>query len=289
MWLIIVAILSFGFSRPIYAQTQATDSATIPTATASATLEPTATVTPIPISTPHPAIALFNQYKNDYLFNRDQYQKAYLDYTQKKQIHTKYNTITTQKDKIEATKVASITRNNTLKDYMRALRVMLDIYKDTDPTNTSKVQIELSKLESWLDEQNSVVSSIINDDDMKTNAKEFKTKYYFVQQIIYTALTQNEFNIRLKTLNQLKDYISQLQQDPTINDDGKQWLNTLVIKADNSLTNLNAGLALATQYKSSTKEFSNFYSKALASFIKSNQYNQEIINNIRNILIKFIK
>ena len=227
MWLLIVALLSFSFPRPVSAQTPATSAATVEIASPSATIAPTL----IPTPTPNPLVALFQQYKNDYLYNRDLYQQALLDYTQKKQVHTKYNTVSTHNDKIDSTKAALIARNTALKSYFQALRVKLDISKDADPSNTSKLQIELSKLESWLAEQNTIVSTLNNDTDIQDNVESFKTKYIFCQQIIYTALVQDEYNMRLLTLNQLNSYIQELSNDPSISVEGKQWINSLVIKA----------------------------------------------------------
>ena len=296
MWLIVLALLSLGIHQPIFAQTPATNAATVaaPPISASASADTPAptiapSITPIPTPTPNPVLALFQQYQNDYLFNRDQYQQAYLDYTNKKAVYTKYGTVSSHNDTIEATKKALITRNSTLKTYLRALRVKLDIYKDGDPTRTPKLQIEISKLESWLDEQNTIVTTLNNDDDIVDHAKAFQAKYVIFQQVAYSALVQSEFNMRQLTLNQLKNYIQDLQNDSTITTEGKQWLSSLVIKADNAQTNLNASQDVVTQAsgENSYGSFNNFYPQAKAKLVTAAQYCTDTINDIRNILVKF--
>lgn len=284
MWFFIGILLNFILVNPLFAQTPATATAVL--ASPSATIIPLPTTIPTP--TPHPAIALFEQYKNDYLFSRDLYQQAFLDYTQKKQVHTKYNTVTTHDEKIIATKAAITARNLTLKNYLKALRVKLDFYRDADNINTSKLQIELSKLEPWLDEQNKIVNTLNNDTDIQSNGNQFITKYIFIQQIIYSSLVQSEYNLRLLTLQQLNNYIPELQSDPTISAEGKQWVNSLIIKADNSQTSLNQAFQIPLQSRQITSSrFTNFYPNAKIKLVTANQYNIDIINDIRNILIKF--
>ncbi len=276
MLLFVLTFLQLVFGHPVFAQTPATSAATV--------ILPS--VTPMP--TPNPAIALYNQYKNDYLFNRDQYAQSYLDYTQKKQIYTKYNTVTTQNDKIDATKQALITRNNTLKTYLRALRVKLDIYKTSDPTNTNKLQIELSKLENYFDEQNSIITTLNNDADIQNNATDFHIQYIHVQQIEAASLVQSEYNLRLSTLNELKSYITQLQTDSTLTTEGKQSLSNEIIKADNALTNLNNAQDIVNQNMGpSTYQFSDFYPDAKAKLVTANQYEIDIINDLQNILVRY--
>lgn len=290
MWLVMLAVLSL-FPRTVLAQTPSTNTATVATppvltSTPSATIAPTNT--PVPTPTPNPAVALFQQYQNDYLFNRDQYQQAYLDYTNKKAVYTKYGTVSSHNDKIDATKKAIITRNNTLKTYLRALRVQLDIYKSGDLADTPKLQIELSKLESWLDEQNTIVSTLNNDNDIQDNASAFNDKYILVQQIMYASLVQNEYNMRQLTLNALKSYIQNLQNDPTITNQGKQWLTSLLIKADNAQTNLDASLDIVNQSRQQNmSRFVDFYPDAKEKLITATQYCTDTINDIRNILVQF--
>ena len=284
MWLIFLALLTFLTPQRVVAQTPATSAATVEIASPSATPAPTI----IPTPTTNPALTTFLQLKNDYLYNFDLYQQAFFDYTQKKQVHTKYNTVTTHNDKIESTKKALIARNTVLRAYFQALRAKLDIYKAADPTNTPKLQIELSKLESWLNEQNTIVSTLNNDDDILSNRDSFKQKYVFVQQIIYASLVQSEYNMRLLTLNQLNSYITTLASDPTINTEGKQWVNSLIIKADNAKSNLNAALDNVAQNRQpNAGKFKDFYPDSKEKLVLASQYCTEIINDIKNILIKF--
>jgi hypothetical protein len=247
----------------------------------------TPSATSIPTPTPDPNIALFLQYQTDYLFQRDQYQSAYLDYTQKKEVYTKYGTITTQKDKIEATKVALISRNNMMRAYTIALRTKLNINKFIDPTDTEKVQIELSKWESWYDEQNSVIPALNNESDISKSSRDFQKKLISIQQFWYIALVQNEANLRLITLGDIQQLATTIQtslqqSQPEV----QQWLTSLPIKSDLVNTSLSNAINLTTRQQDQTK-FSNFYPSSKSELSKSNSYLLEMNNNLKSIITKF--
>jgi len=282
----ILALLIFllPLTQPVFAQDV---SITPETATASPTLSVTNTPTPLPTPTPDPNIALFQQYQKDFLFQRDLYQSSYLDYTQKKQVHTKYGTITTQKDKIDATKKVLIDRNNMMRAYTIALRTKLNINKSINSTDTEKDQIELSKWESWFDEQNSVIPALNNESDISKWSQSFSNKLISIQQFWYTALVQNETNLRQITLSNIKNLASEIQSSlQTSNPEVQQWLTSLPIKSDlvdTSLTNA----ANKTLVKQDLTRFNNFYPSAKTELSKANSYLLEMDNNLKSIITKF--
>ena len=282
----ILALLIFllPLTQPVFAQDV---SITPETATASPTLSVTNTPTPLPTPTPDPNITLFQQYQKDFLFQRDLYQSSYLDYTQKKQVHTKYGTITTQKDKIDATKKVLIDRNNMMRAYTIALRTKLNINKSINSTDTEKDQIELSKWESWFDEQNSVIPALNNESDISKWSQSFSNKLISIQQFWYTALVQNETNLRQITLSNIKNLASEIQSSlQTSNPEVQQWLTSLPIKSDlvdTSLTNA----ANKTLVKQDLTRFNNFYPSAKTELSKANSYLLEMDNNLKSIITKF--
>jgi hypothetical protein len=274
MWLLLAILL---FAHPAIAQDAS------PSATPSIIISPEPTVPP---ATPTPR--LFDQYQRDYLFQYDIYQQAYLTYIEKAKVYTKYGTITTQKDKFNAAISAINARNKAFKSYFLALRVLLDDYKDSDPTTTQKNQIDLQKWEDWFNEQLSVVPSINNDADLKKWVDGFKEKYIDIQQAEYTALTQHEINLRQRTLNSLQDIANDIRNNPNIQPESEQWVNTLTVKSDLVTTGLNTAIGMAKKSQNQQK-FSNFYPSAKIEISKANDYLVEISADLKLIITKFLK
>lgn len=277
--LLVLLLLGLLFAQPSFAQETPT--------TITATITPTETPSPIPTPTPDPNIALFLQYQTDYLYQRDLFQASYLDYTQKKQVHTKYGTITTQKDKIDATKKTLIDRNNMMRAYTIALRTKLNLNRQINPIITQKNQIELSKWESWFDEQNSVIPALNNESDITKWSQEFTNKLIVIKQYWYTALVQDEVNLRQITLKDLKELSAIVQTSlSSTNPEIQQWLTSLPIKSDLVDTSLRNAVN-ATLKPQDQNQFNNFYPDAKEEISKANSYLLEINNNLKSIVIKF--
>jgi len=247
------------------------------------TPEITSTSTPAP---PTPTPRLFDQYQKDYLFQYDQYQQDYLIYVDKKRVYTKYGTITTQKEKFSAAVNAINSRNKAFKSYLLSLRVLLDDYKATNPTQTEKNQIDLNKWEAWFNEQTTVIPAINNDDDLKKWAEDFKEKYITIQQVIYTSLIQHEINLRQLTLDQLQAVAIDIKNNPNIRPESQQWVSSLTVKSDLVNTSFTTAMNYTRKNQSQTK-FSNFYPDSRQELGKSNNYLREISADLKLIVTKF--
>lgn len=268
MFWLLFALLTFGLSTPVYSQD----------------------VTPstIPTPTTDPIRTLISQYENDYRYLYDQYQKSYLNYTDKKQVHTKYGTLTTEKEKIEATKQVLIDRNKMFKAYLMFVRVSLDKFKTTNSTETAKVQIDLSKWESWFEEQSLIVGSLNNQEDIQNWATNFKTSYIQIQQVIYTAITQSEINQRQTTLETTKKLAERIQSDPALSDEGRQWFSDLPVKTDLVSSSLKNAFE-ETQKKQNNNKFNDFYSQAHANIIRADKYLNDIYSDLKSVVTKFLQ
>jgi hypothetical protein len=262
MWFLLLFIL---FTSPINAQ-EATVSA----------------------QTPTPTPPLFLQYQKDYLYQYDLYQQAYLKYVEKKEVFTKYGTITTQNEKFTAAIDTINARNKTFKAYLTALRIMLDEYQSANSTNTEKVKIDITKWEAWFEEQMAVVPAINNEEDLIKWVKEFKINYITVQQVMYTALIQHEVNLRVQTLNLLKDTADYIKNSPNVQPESQSWLNSLTIKSDLVNTSLTGALDMAKR-KQIQNKFSDFYPNARIEMNKANNYLREISADLKLTIIKFLK
>lgn len=266
--------LFFLFTAPALAQDT----------TPNSTPQETPTTIPSPTSVPN----FFEQYKKDYLFQYDIYQQSYLKYVDKKRVWTKYGTITTQKEKFDASIEAINARNKTFKAYLLALRTLLDDYESINPTATEKHQIEISKWESWFSEQITVVSAINNEKDLTRWVEEFKEKYITIQQTIYSSLVQHEVNLRQSTLDKIQALGLNIKNNPQIQTESQQWVSTLAVKSDLVSTSLNNALLL-TQKNQSQNKFNNFYPNSKQELTQANNYLIEITTDLKLIVNKFFR
>ena len=219
-------------------------------------------------------VSLFNQYQSDYVYQYNLYQQAYSKYTEKSQIYAKYKTITTQKDKISTAISAINARNLTLKSYFMALRVLLDQSKSANPDTTQAIQDKLSLLENWITDQSAIILTLDDLDKLQQYATSFQKKYIEIQQIVYTALVQNEVNLRQLTLNELQSLTDIIKNNPQIKPESQQWIATLSTESDSVSFSLTNALNL-TKKEQFTTNFINFYPSS-----------QDQLNNAQNRLIK---
>lgn len=273
MWILL--LFFFVFTSPVHAQESTISAQAI-------TLTPTI----IPTPTTNPKVALFEQYKNDYLFQRDLYQKTYIDYTAKKQVHTKYGTLTTQLDKFNATKNTLLIRNKMLKTYLTALRVDLDKYKTASPVETEKNQINLSKWEDWFNEQNLIITAYNNDADIAKWVQNFNKQYVLIQKDIYTALVQHQINSKIQTLNEIKLLAMEIQNSPKNSIENQEWFSNLPIKSDLVMSSLKNAIDL-TNKKQTFNKFIDFYLDSSKELNIANNYLTGILKDLKSIVIKF--
>ena len=236
-------------------------------------------------TSPVPTVSLINQYKTDYSFQVAEYQKKYIDYVDKKEVYTKYRTVSTEKDKTTAAKNALFARNSMLKSYLIALRVSLDEFKNQNPTTTQKTQIELSRWEDWCAEQNLIIPNLNSQQDITNWTETFSSQYITIQQIIYTALTQNQINQRLEILEQTKKLSENIKNDPKTGTMLNDWLSALPVKSDLVTASLKITTDL-TQPKQITSKFNNFYSDAKVELNRTNNYLINMLSDLRAVAIK---
>lgn len=248
-----------------------------------------ATNTPEPMllaePTINPTTTLINQYKQDYSFQVTEYQKKYIDYVDKKEVYTKYRTVSTEKDKITAAKTALFARNSMIKTYLMALRVSLDEFRANNPTSTEKTQIELSRWEDWCSEQNLIIPNLNSQQDITTWIDSFKEKYVSIQSVIYTALTQNQINQRLQTLDYIKQLSTDIKNDPKTGDQLNDWLSALPVKSDLVLGSIKTTTDM-TQAKQLSNRFDNFYPEAKSELNRTNNYLTNMLSDLRAVAIK---
>ena len=233
-----------------------------------------------------PTPDLFDQYQTDYLFQRDQYQAQYLLYTEKKNVHTKYHSPATQTELLTATKNVLIARNTMFKTYFVALRALLNRYQSANPTDTNKNQIELSKWETWFDEQNTIISSYNNLADIKKwTTDTFKPKYILLQKTIYTALVQHEINLENQVFTDIQSLAAEIQPLLPSESSDQSWFAALPVKSDIINGHFKTALDLTAKNQTAQK-FSNFYPDAKNELIRARGYLSDLLRDLRTIAVK---
>jgi len=230
-------------------------------------------------------VDLYSQYKSDYLFLQNEYQRNYLDYLNKKNVYIQYKTITSEKDKIESTKITLLSRNNMLKSFLMTLRVGLDKYKMMNPVDTQKYQIQLKKWEEWLDEQNLIIPNLENSIDISNWADTFKSRYIEIQQVIYTALTQSKVNLCLFNLNDINLLANAIKSDPENTYFTDDWFANFPIKSDLITDSLRQAIA-ATQIPQTGRNFVDFYPEVRLQTNKADTYLKSLLVDLKSVTIK---
>jgi hypothetical protein len=230
--------------------------------------------------------ALFEQYKTDYLFQRDLYQKSLLNYSEKQQVDEQYGTVATQNDKFNALKETLINRNKMLRAYIMALRVHLNSNKAINNEDTNKIQTELSNWEQWFDQQNQTINSYGSIDNIKSWTTDFKAKYVDIQKSIYTALVQNEVNLDLQALSEINNVTAEAQTLPNITDREKVLIDDIKSKPETIITYLKNAIGFTQKQQINPNRFNDFYPEAKVELNHAREYLSEMAANIKLVITR---
>lgn len=237
---------------------------------------------------PSPILALdFSQAQADYQFRQSQYQSAYQNYLSKREIHTKYQTITTKSEKITATKDAITARNTALKYYLIALKSLLSRFQTFNPDETDNSLIAIDNWITYLEEQNTIVSSLNNEVDLSQNADEFRLKWVLIQQSVYSGLIQHHTNYQSLILDQITSLSQFIQASPRLQSESQTIFSSLPIKYDQVKVAQQSAAALANK-KQYYNRFNNFYPDAKAELTRAHNYLVSLTSDLNSVVIKYL-
>lgn len=134
---------------------------------------------------------------------QNQYKTDCSQYYTKKQIDLQYNTINSNQEYLESSKVCLITRNKMLGTYMAILENNLNKYKQINSNQTSSLQSTLHQSIGWLQDQNQNIINFQTKDDIKNFSKDFQKKYQIIKKDIYKSIGQSESNKYSQIKNEL--------------------------------------------------------------------------------------
>lgn len=242
----------------------------------------TAAIRPVSAQEITPVSLLFDQYQNDYIYQRSLYQKSLNIYNEKSQIDSKYSTVTTQSDKLIALKDNLIKRNSMLKAYLMALRVKLDSNKAISFDETDKIQNNLKLSEEWIESENQKIQNFNNFSEVKEWAGTFKTKYIEIQPFIYTALVQNEINLDSVILSDINNLTNKVQSQPQISEQDKRLINDIKNTSNEVNSSLKNAYDLARKPQTLHNKFNDFYP---STKIELNSAKRNLTNMFTNLKI----
>ena len=211
---------------------------------------------------------LYTQYRTDYFFQRDLYQKDYLDYLNKKDTYAQYGSVTAEKDKISSTKNVFLSQNLMLKTYLMALRVTL-------PKNP-EIQNKLQEWENWLSTQNQLIPNLNSTAALKNWANTFHSQYIPIQQQLYTGIIQSQIDRRLETLDKTK----KLAQNANI-----EWSTDFSDKENKIKQSFQLAIDTSKQYQRED-QFSDFYTEAKENLDQADIDLKSLISDLKSTIIK---
>jgi len=227
-----------------------------------------------------------NQYQSDYRYQLDLFQKSYQNYLEKEQIDNKYSTLSTQKDKTEASINALLQRNQLLYSYLILLRVQLGQYDNNDPRNNILKEKLLAK-ETYLKAQDLTIKQLGDKEQVKEWSTQFKSQYPEIQTIIYSTLVQIQVNQQKNILQKIQILGQEIQADSPQNQALSQWLNELPTQSEKVTQHLNDAI-LDTEKKQTGTRFNNFYSSSLKDLDLATNLLSEMHSNLKSVVSKFI-
>lgn len=238
----------------------------------------------------HPALAsnnpspseLYQNYKNDYYHQYNQYQSSLNQYNEKKQIDLKYKSITTQNEKNEAFIKAFVARNQSLETYCRALRVKLEINKTYNQENTQKIQDLFSSVEKSLinDNQNILKADSTNNKLLAEQSQTFDKNYDKIKNLIEMAIIEDTINYNLALFSS----IGKLSHDITQNN-----TDNLSLQLINAINNKTKDYESEIRKKSLIKNDisnqinTNSYASSLKNLESVNQNLIEVISELKSL------
>jgi len=214
------------------------------------------------------SVDLYTQYRTDYFYQRDLYQKDYLEYLNKKDTYAQYGSLTAQNDKITATKNVLLSRNLMLKTYLMALRVTL--------VDSPNHQNEIKKWEDWLYSQNQLIPNLNSTATIKSWVETFNTQYISIQSELYSSLIQAQIDRRLKILDEIKKLAQSSKVD---------WSSDFSDKENKIKENFQLAIN-NTQEIQRDNHFSNFYPEAKENLDQADIYLKSLISDLKSTVIK---
>ena len=225
-------------------------------------------------------------HQDDLSYQQDLYNQSYDTYLEKKQVHSQYNSITTEKELLSAIKTTLVNRQNLLSAYLTLLHGSLDIYKSTSPDLTAHIQQQLFDQQVWLTNQLKQINQIQSQNQLNIYTQTFEQKYIQIQTSIATARIQNQINHQQLIIKQIEDLILRLKAERQLDQQAQNWISQI----DTDLLTCQPYLTEAykeTQTKQNTRKFNDFYPDAIDQITKSKQTLTKTILDLQSLLKKF--
>ncbi|MFH1714407.1 MAG: hypothetical protein ABH831_02330 [Candidatus Nealsonbacteria bacterium] len=226
------------------------------------------------------------QYKDDVSYQQDLYNQSYGLYVEKKQIHSQYNSIATEKELINIIKNTLAYREDLLSAYLLLLRSSMEEYKPISIDITNSLQQQLFEHQVWLKNQSKQISLIQNKNQLDDYNQSFSQQYIQIQISIDQARVQKYINHQQTLIKRVKNLILSLKAEQSLDQQAQTWINQ--IEADLQTCQQHLDLAnQETQTKQSGRVFKEFYKDSLTEINKSKTILNKTIQDLQGLIKKF--
>lgn len=203
-------------------------------------------------SPPNPALAddEFNRLQQEYLNKYQEYRLSHQNYLTAKNKYLTYQTLATKTEALNATSQMLSLRDETLKNYLRTIRVKLSATANTTLSLSyfaNNLYLNLDKEIAWLSDHQSQFSAAGNSEDLLKLSTATQERYPQIEVLIYQTLGIID-NGRLKeaadktkgSLDQLETKINSIrEEDQTDTTIPERWLLEAKNKFSQSQTKQN--------------------------------------------------
>jgi hypothetical protein len=227
-----------------------------------------------------------DQYRDNVSYQQDLYNQSYDLYVEKKQIHSQYNSIATEKELINVIKNTLAYREDLLSTYLLLLRSSMEEYKPISIDITNSLQQQLFEHQVWLKNQSKQISLIQNKNQLDDYNQSFSQQYIQIQISIDQARVQKHINHQQTIIKRVKNLILSLKAEQGLDQQAQNWIN----QVESDLQTCQQHLDLAdqeTQTKQHGRVFKEFYKDSLAEINKSKTILNKTIQDLQGLIKKF--
>jgi hypothetical protein len=233
----------------------------------------------------------FDRAYQDYLYNYNLYRSAYQDYLVAQNEYQKYKTLSSQTKFLETAKTMLLTRADTVKTYLTALRMKLRETTGIINYQQNLYYVKLDDEVAWVDSYKQSLPSAGSLDDLGQLSSQMEGKsnlyHYLAYKTIGVVVCARESALKehvQDVISRLENQINQIRNEGRNTDVLERWLieaKQKFARAEEKFTQAQNIYGSITENPSSQ---TNGYNSAGVALEQSNQYLKETITSLKEII-----
>lgn len=233
----------------------------------------------------------FNRAFQDYIYNYNLYRSSHLEYVSAKSEYLTYKTLTAQTKALEATQKMLLSRAETLKTYLTALRMKLKETTGVLNYQQNMYYLKLDNEVTWISSHETSLPSAATLDDLVKISQEAEKRYPTMEILAYqtlgTVMTGKEVTLRDKINEQISKTEAKINQIKETGEDTttlERWLIQAKEKIKRSEEKEKEAQNILSGLKTTDKNKIQTWNKAQKAFEEENQYLKEAVSYLKEIL-----